>query len=121
MQMDIGQQGLLMFFKDYQEEAIRYLWETSPTGAGSRDVWVNVNERLSGTISRASIINFLNELVDIGLLDYNEITGKGGHRRIYHHKFNEAEFKEEIAQRFVNKLVKAFPEATKMAVSQITT
>jgi hypothetical protein len=113
MEMKTGKQGLLMFFKDYQIEAIRYLWRVNVGGAGSKDVWVNVNDVLSGSISRASIINFLNKMVDIDLLDYHETTGKGGHRRIYHHKYDESEFKEEIVTRFLNKMLKSFPDETK--------
>jgi hypothetical protein len=52
MQMDTDREGLFMFFKDYQIEAIKYLWEISPM-AGSRDVWINVNEKISGSISKA--------------------------------------------------------------------
>lgn len=109
-----------MFFKDYQVEAIRYLQEISPKGAGSREVWEKVNETLSGTISRASIINFLNELVDVELLSYHETTGKGGHRRIYSHKYDESGLREELITRFVSKLIEAFPETTKMVASKLT-
>ncbi|GAH50108.1 unnamed protein product, partial [marine sediment metagenome] len=58
--------------KDYQEAALRYLWRLGGGGASSRDVWVNVNKDLMGkrTISRASIINFLNSMVDEGVLNY---------------------------------------------------
>jgi hypothetical protein len=120
MEMDASQQGLLMFFKDYQVEAVNYLWRAPPTGAGSRDVWENVNHVLSGSISRASIINFLNEMVDIGLLEYHEITGKGGHRRIYHHKYGEPEFKKEIVARFIGKLLKSFPDETNMVLEHLS-
>jgi hypothetical protein len=120
MQMETGQEGLYMFFKDYQVEAIGYLQEISPKGAGSREVWEKVNEALTGTISRASIINFLNELVDIELLNYHETTGKGGHRRIYSHKFDESGFREELITRFVSKLLEAFPEVTRTVASELT-
>ena len=108
-----------MFFKDYQVEAINYLWRAPPTGAGSKDVWVNVNDVLSGSISRASIINFLNDMVDMKLLNFHETTGKGGHRRIYHHKYTESEFKEEIVKRFLNKMLKSFPDETKSVLEQL--
>lgn len=68
--------------KDYQAKTMELLWEGDEFS--SREVWKKVNERLSpNTISRASIINFLNDMVDDGILGYREITGKGGHRRIY--------------------------------------
>jgi len=52
---------------------VRFIWEVGDRGAISRGVWTRVNERLVGkTISRASIINFLNAMVDEGVLDYHE-------------------------------------------------
>ena len=53
-----------MFFKDWQVEALRYLWTEQPSGANSRAVWMNVNHSLQGSISRASIINHLNAMLD---------------------------------------------------------
>ena len=65
------------------------------------------------TISRASIINSLNALVDDGVLGYHEITGKGGHRRIYKPLFDENGFKRFIAETTMKKLLEEFPEETK--------
>jgi len=60
---------------------------------------VQVTQELGGrTISRASVINFLDSMVDDGILAYTETTGKGGYRRIYMFKHDEAGFKEHIAK-----------------------
>jgi hypothetical protein len=83
--LDLSETGLGMFFKPYQIETLDLLW-SSEEALSSRQVWEQVNEKLSGTISRASIINFLNASVENGLLDYYETTGKGGYRRIYSSK-----------------------------------
>uniref|UniRef100_A0A6M3MHP2 Uncharacterized protein n=1 Tax=viral metagenome TaxID=1070528 RepID=A0A6M3MHP2_9ZZZZ len=40
-------------------------------------------EEQDRTISRASIIFALNDMVDMGLLAYRDKTGKGGHHRVY--------------------------------------
>ncbi|MFH2110166.1 MAG: hypothetical protein ABIJ47_02775 [Candidatus Bathyarchaeota archaeon] len=119
--IDTSNTGLAMVLKDYQEVALQYLWRLDGEGASSRDVWMQVNEDLEGqrTISRASIINFLNSMVDEGVLDYTEITGKGGHRRIYSAKYNEAEFKEYIAKVVVRNLLRDFPEETRKALQQV--
>ena len=87
-------------------------------GASSRDVWVNVNKELMGksTISRASIINYLNDMVDEGILNYHEITGKGGHRRIYSARYDEAGSKRYVATKIVSKLLETWPEAAKEAI-----
>jgi len=41
-------------------------------------------KREGSPISRASVIFFLNKLVDMGILGYGDETGKGGHHRRYH-------------------------------------
>ena len=118
--VDTSGEGLAMVLKDYQEVALRYLWRLDGGGASSRDVWVQVNEDLMGkrTISRASIINFLNSMVDEGVLNYTEITGKGGHRRIYSAKYSEAGFKQYIAKIVLGNLLRDFPEETRKAIKE---
>lgn len=119
--VDTSGEGLAMVLKDYQEVALRYLWRLDGGGASSRDVWVQVNEDLIGkrTISRASIINFLNSMVDEGVLNYTEITGKGGHRRIYSAKYDEAGFKQYIAKIVLGNLLRDFPEETRKALQKV--
>jgi predicted transcriptional regulator len=119
--IDTSSKGLAMVLKDYQEVALKYLWRLDGEGASSRDVWMQVNEDLEGkrTISRASIINFLNSMVDEGVLNYTETTGKGGHRRIYSAKYNEAEFKEYVAEVVLKNLLRDFPEETKKALRAV--
>ena len=43
-------------------------------------------------MSRASVIFFLNDMVSLDILDYEEKTGKGGYHRIYYPTMTEAEF-----------------------------
>jgi Fe2+ or Zn2+ uptake regulation protein len=73
--LDLSETGLEMFFRPYQIEALELLWNTEET-LSSRKVWEQVNEKLEGTISRASIINFLNASVENGLLSHI----RGGHQ-----------------------------------------
>lgn len=119
--IDTANDGLAMVLKDYQEVALYYLWRIDGKGASSRDVWMQVNEDLAGkrTISRASIINFLNSMVDEGVLNYTETTGKGGHRRIYSAKYNEAEFKEYVAKVVLKNLLRDFPDETRKVLSEV--
>ena len=94
-------------------EALRYVWWSKDEGVNSREVWGQVNSALEDkdigkqTISRASIINFLNRMVDEGILSYREKTGKGGHHRVYYPKIgieDEKNFKKEMAQRILAKI-----------------
>jgi len=90
LNLDLSETGLGMFFKQYQIVSLDILWNSDDT-LSSRQVWEMANAQLPGTISRASIINFLNASVDNGLLDFVETTGKGGHRRLYSSKLSKPE------------------------------
>ena len=105
--------GLSKVLRDYQEEALRFVWG-SEQGVNSRLVWLHVNEAFGGekTISRASIINFLNCMVDEGVLDYEERSGKGGYHRVYLPKLDESGFKKAMAQSVISSLMRDFPEET---------
>ncbi|MCW3990297.1 MAG: hypothetical protein NWE88_09505 [Candidatus Bathyarchaeota archaeon] len=112
--------GLSKVFRDYQEEAVKFIWEIGDRGAISKEVWAKVNERLvDKTISRASIINFLNAMVDEGVLDYDERTGKGGYHRVYRSKLDEFSFKRYLAQVTISSLMKDYPEETKEVIRSI--
>jgi hypothetical protein len=117
---DTSKTGLGTILRDYQEAALRYLWRLGGEGAGSREVWVHVNEELgTRTISRSSIINFLDAMVDDGVLNYTETTGKEGHRRIYSMKYDEAGFKEHIAKVVIKNLLRDFPEETNRVLKDL--
>jgi len=117
---DASKNGLGTILRDYQEAALRYLWSLGREGSGSRDVWVHVNQELGArTISRASVINFLNAMVDDGILTFTETAGKGGHRRVYMMKYDEAGFKEHIARVVIRNLLRDFPEETRRALKDM--
>ena len=121
VEFDTAETGLRAVLKDYQEIALRVIW-ASPEGLGSRAVWDRVNVGLKGeTISRASVINFLESMREIGVLKGEERTGKGGHRWIYSPAMNESEFKQHIARTILESLMRDFPEETKEAISGIST
>ena len=106
-------EGLSKVLRDYQEEALRFVWR-SEQGVNSRLVWLQVNEAFGDekTISRASIINFLNGMVDEGVLDYEEKSGKGGYHRVYLPKLDEGGFKKAMAKSVISSLMRDFPEET---------
>ena len=111
--------GLSKVFRDYQQEALRGVWKNSEKGVNSRGVYEYVNGKIDDSISRASIINFLNAMVDEGVLNYTERTGKGGYHRVYTPQLNESEFKQYVAQTMISSLLKDFPEETKAVISQL--
>lgn len=117
VEFDTAETGLRAVLKDYQEIALRVIW-ASPEGLGSRAVWDRVNVGLRGeTISRASIINFLEAMREAGVLKGVEITGKGGHRWIYSPAMTEPQFKVFIAETILGNLQRDFPEETRRAIA----
>ena len=99
--MDLSKKDLDMFFKDYQLESLRVLWE-SDEGLFSRDVWERVNDLRNQSISRTSIIIFLNNMVERGILSGTDLPGPGGYKTRYEAKMSERELKQHLA-----KIVKA--------------
>ena len=118
--LDPKASGLSKVFKEYQREALNFIWKNEGKGLTSRMVYSYVNDRLDGgkSISRASIINFLNAMVDDGVLDYVEETGKGGYHRVYSAKLDEAGFKRGLAESVVSSLMKDFPEETRKVIQE---
>jgi predicted transcriptional regulator len=107
MKVDLSESGLEMFFRPYQIATFELLWKHSGY-LSSKDIWEQVNEMLPRSISRASVINFLNASVVHGLLDFKETTGKGGYRRLYSAKYS----RDETAK-YLSKIVKEKLETLK--------
>ena len=85
-------------------------------------MWDRVNAGLKGeTISRASIINFLESMREAGVLKGDEKTGKGGHRWVYSPAMNESEFKQYIARTILGSLMRDFPEETRAVLENLET
>ncbi len=112
--------GLTKILRNYQKEALKSLWKNSEKGLTSREVHEYVSRKIDGSISRASIINFLKAMADEGVLNFIERTGKGGYHRVYTARLNESEFMIYVAQTMIASLLKDFPEETKIAISQLT-
>jgi len=117
---DTNKDGLRKVLRDYEEEALRYVWGLEGGGAGSREVWIHVNGALKGrTISRASVISFLNHMSRQGVLEYEEVTGKGGRRRIYTAKLDEGGFRKAVVRAVMDSLLRDFPHETTETILEI--
>jgi len=120
LELDTSQAGLRMVLKDWEEEALRSLWENPQQGCISREVCDRVNQRLKPeTISRASIINFLEDMASMGVLDKTEIAGKGGYRGVCSPKMDELAFKKFVARTAIEALMRNFPEETRQIIERI--
>jgi hypothetical protein len=107
--------GLRKTLREYEEIALRYIWSLGHEGAGSGKSWEHVNGELSEgkSISRASIIGYLNRMVDEGVLGFRDATGKGGHHRIYITKLDERGYKKYIVRTLLESVSKDYPKETK--------
>ena len=120
LMIDPTKTGFEKVLRVYQIEAMKHVWKNAEEGATSREVYNYVNSALDGgkKISRASIINFLNNMCDEGILDYTEETCKGGTRRKYTPALDEAAFKRYIARSVFDSLMKDFPDQTLEALRE---
>ncbi len=107
--------GLRKTLREYEEIALRHIWSVGDEGAGSGKTWEHVNEELDEgkSISRASIIFYLNRMVDEGVLGFRDATGKGGHHRIYITKLDESGYKKYIVRTLLESVMKDYPKETK--------
>ena len=89
---------------------------------GSGKAWAITNETLGPDkiISRASVIFFLNRMVDQGVLGYRSRTGKGGHHRVYYTLLDEKAYKKHLLKTIVESLMRDFPEETREALDELT-
>ena len=117
-----AEEGLGKVLKDYQIEALKLVWTIGEEGVNSREAWQLANKALKGirTISRASVINFLNAMVDEGVLNYKVETCKGGTRRIYAPRLNEGGFKKYVSKMVISSLIRNFPEETNAALKDLS-
>ncbi len=119
---DTSEHGLRTIMKGYQESCMRVLWEMGEEGVTSRTAWLHINKVLmeeERTISRASVINFLQAMHEKDLLRYTRKSGKGGYHRVYYPVYDEAEFKEYLVRQIIEKLLEAFPDETNTALVKI--
>ena len=121
---DTKEEGFRTVVKDYQEMALKIVWERREN-VSSRIAWMEINKILlknpstdRESISRASIINFLNDAVKEGYLGYGETTGKGGHRAIYSEGIGEEGFKRQVVNRIISKLLEMWPEITREEIEK---
>ena len=107
LRITLGKEGLLVAFKPYAAEMLRELWRRKgQKGATSRNMEDHLKTK-ENEVSRASVIQELNNFVALGIASYETGTGKGGHHRIYSAKMTEEEFWEWLARQACETLISA--------------
>jgi predicted transcriptional regulator len=113
MKFDTSEKGLQTLFKPYQASLMEHIWKLNNpgrTGITSGEAH-NYLQNQPDKKSRASVIFFLNEMVEEGVLDYEERTGKGGYHRVYYPKMNREQFAQHVVNTISGKLKEVFPKA----------
>ena len=91
--IDTEKKGLEMIYHEWEVPLYEKLLTEENLEMISRTAWQFLLEELEPqTISRASVINSLNDNVEKGILKFREETGKGGYHRIYSRKMTLKEF-----------------------------
>jgi len=111
MIFDTSQEGLLTLFKPYQALLLEHIWDLNSDDR----VGINSGEAyrfLQGCPerrSRASVIVFLNDMVEEGVLEYEDVSGKGGYHRVYYPKMNREQFAKYVVKTITEKMAEIFP------------
>ena len=118
---DPSQPGLRKVLREHEELALRYFWDEKAEDVGSKDVWTYVNEKLGEgmTISRATTINFLKIMDELGVLESRVVGGKGGYRPLYTANMDEKGFIRYIARTIIDSLMRDFSQETMEALKEI--
>ena len=112
MKFDTSEKGLLTLFRPYQAALLEHIWELNNperTGITSGQAYEFLQDHPDSK-SRASVINSLNEMVEEGVLEYEEKTGKGGYHRVYYPKMNREQFARHVVETITDKLNEVFYE-----------
>jgi predicted transcriptional regulator len=118
---DPSKHGLRKTLKEYEEISLRYIWTQGEEGASTGKTWNAVNEALGPdkSISRASVIFFLERMANQGVLVYRTATGKGGRRRIYFPIMDERGYKKHLLKTVVESMMRDFPEETMEVLKEL--
>lgn len=118
--------SLSAIFKDWQVKALALIPNGDIAPIGSRFVHEQTNnhlrkEGMALSISRASVINFLEMLRERDLIKGVLTTGKGGKRYLYKYHSNRNLFNEQVSAKLIGSLVKEYPDVNMMMLARIAT
>jgi len=111
MKFDTSENGLQTLFKQYQAALLEHIWELNDpdrTGITSGQAYKFLQDHPDSK-SRASVIIFLNDMVEEGVLSYEERTKRGGPYKVYLPEMSREEFEIYIVKSIITKLEEVFP------------
>ncbi|UCH56595.1 MAG: hypothetical protein JSV18_04325 [Candidatus Bathyarchaeota archaeon] len=122
MRFDTDKEGLHTLFKPYQALLLEWIWELNEKnriGVNSGQAYRYL-QKSPEKKSRASVIFFLNDQVEEGVLTYEERTGKGGYQRVYYPKMNKEDFSVYVTRTIQSKLKEVFPNVEELETKLTT-
>jgi predicted transcriptional regulator len=111
MKFDTSEKELLTLFKPYQAALLEHIWELNSEGrvsVTSRQAYEFQRDHPDSK-SRASVIFFLNEIVEEGVLMCEEESERGGYHRVHYPKMNREQFAQHVVETITDKLNEVFP------------
>lgn len=114
MKFDTSREGLHTLYKPYQAAILEHIWDLNiedRTGMTSAQVHVFLQQTGVRELmrSRASVTFFLDDMVEEGVLGYEERSGKGGYHRVYFPAMDREQFADHVVETITNKLREVFP------------
>ena len=109
MIFDTEKDGLHTIFKPYQASLMEHIWEVNSetrTGTTSGQAHEHLHETGNEDLmmSRASVIFFFNDMVEEGVLEVEEVSGRGGYHGVYYPKMTRDEFGQYVVDAIMEKL-----------------
>ena len=107
--IDTTQKTILALMKPYHHAIISMILE-SKKWLTTGDLHTKLNAE-GFIISRSSVINYCQLLAANGVINYEERTGKGGHRRIYSKGMSWESILEFMHMQVLERMTFVFPES----------
>ena len=108
LRLNTSKDGIEAIFKPWQYEAVNLLLQAHEDHS-SNEMHTRLRER-GHDISRASVINFLYGLSELGIIKRREQSSKGGYKGIYHTNNSRYELNDKIVKLFCLKIYESFPD-----------
>lgn len=103
-------EGSQILVTNYQKDIIKALLSSKETTSSGEMYKLLVNLMGDKAPSRASVIFFLNDLVDAGYADFKDATGKGGHHKLYYTELTIMTFSKKVTFDINEKLIESLSE-----------
>ncbi|MGQ9542574.1 MAG: hypothetical protein ACUVTM_00585 [Candidatus Bathyarchaeia archaeon] len=101
---------------------MKLIWEMGGEGVIASQLHKKLRTLMKGrVISRAAILNYLNDLCAQGTLYFRKETCRGGRRKRYFPRISKAEYEKRYVRAILLKLLRVNPQYTIEALSELLT